>query len=86
MYRVCLLWASLPEIKTIDWLIDWLTDDVVKDKSQGSVATHFSHIFYKFIAESASEDIVKSDRWTFGKVTGKRMTLWKWNYLRNGAR
>jgi len=21
MYRVCLLWASLPEIKTIDWLI-----------------------------------------------------------------
>jgi len=23
LYRVCLLWALLPGVKTIDWLIDW---------------------------------------------------------------
>jgi len=26
MYRVCLLWASLPEIKTIDWFTDTYFD------------------------------------------------------------
>jgi len=53
--------------------------NVINDKSQDSVATHLrcgeifsSHIFYKFIAESASEKNFLN-RWTFGKITGKKV-------------
>jgi len=43
------------------------TNDATNDKSQGSITTHLrcgeifnSHIFYKFIAESAGEKLLKS--------------------------